>query len=81
MNCWIPPKPPLELPTGDYAVVTYKRVDGAERHAVLAPEGLWQCYDTHGDFADSHEADNFAKMLNGTRVVEAKVIFKGVFKL
>lgn len=74
------PKPPVEVPTGDYAVVTYTRGNYTKRHAVLSPNGEWKCYDTDGDYADTQSPENFAKLLNGTKVTEAKVIFKGVSK-
>lgn len=75
------PKPPIELPTGDFAVVTYTRGNYTKRHAVLSPNGEWKCYDTDGDYADTQSPESLAGLLNGPKVSEAKVIFKGVSKL
>jgi hypothetical protein len=74
------PKPKIEIPTNTFAQVTYSR-NGAERFAVLTPQGGWKAYNRMGDWQDTKSPEAMTRLANESdQVTDFKVVFEGVAK-
>lgn len=76
------PKPKIELPTGEYAVVSYQREDDwdSERIAVRAPGGFWSTYDSSGNNKDAARITSNLERIINEHGTDFKVLFEGVAK-
>lgn len=74
------PKPPIVLPTGEHAVVTYRRTKGGQpfRHAYRLPSGEWAIYYEEGTRKDTNETPLSLARIIDNYGTDFKVIFEGV---